>query len=393
MNLSPEVLRHRKDLVAIRRAIHQYPEPGFREHRTASLVRAELRRCGIEPRRVCGTGTVGVVRGGRPGPTILIRADMDGLPVTEENRVPYASKTRGMMHACGHDGHVAMALVAARILQGRRASLRGNVKFMFQPAEEGPGGAGPMIEEGLLEKPRVDAAFAIHLWNNLPVGRAGVRAGPVFASADEFAMTVVGKGGHGAAPHQTVDPVAIAAQVVVACQAIVSRRVDPTRASVVTFGEIHGGTRHNIIPDQVQLTGTLRAFDRAVRRQLRADLPRIAARVAAAFGARLRFEFTQGYPPTVNDPKMTSLVRDAAREALGKSAPTEQDPSMGAEDMSLVLERVPGCYLFVGSSNARKGLTFPHHSARFDFDEGALAGGVELWLRLAGRVLNGSAKL
>jgi len=387
MNLSPEVLRHRKDIVAIRRAIHRHPEPGFQEYRTASLIRSELKRSGIGQRRLCDTGTVGLVRGGKPGPTILIRADMDALPVVEENKVPYASKNRGMMHACGHDGHVAMALVAARILQGRRASLRGNVKFMFQPAEEGPGGAGPMIDEGLLEKPRVDAAFAIHLWNDLPVGRAGVRPGAVFASADEFTMTVAGKGGHGAAPHQTVDPVAIASQVVVACQQIVSRRVDPVKAAVVTFGEIHGGTRHNIIPDQVELTGTLRAFEERVRRQLRTDLPRIAARVAAAFGARFRFEFTQAYPPTVNDPKMTALVREAARDALGRSGPADQDPSMGAEDMSLVLRKVPGCYFFVGSANARKGLTFPHHSARFDFDEAALAGGVEIWLRLAERAL------
>lgn len=280
-----------------------------------------------------------------------------------------------------------MGLIAARILKGRRATLRGNVKFMFQPAEEGPGGAGPMIEAGLLKNPKVDAAFAIHMWNDLPTGKVGVRDGPVFASADEFRMRVLGKGGHGAAPHQTVDPVTAAAQVVTACQQIVSRRIDPLQSAVLTFGQIHGGTRSNIIPDWVELTGTMRAFKPAVRAQLRRDLPKVARGVAASFGARLEFEYYMGYPPTVNDGGMTGVARAAVREALGPRAAVEQRPSMGAEDMSLVLERVPGCYLFLGSANARKGLTSPHHSARFDFDEESLSGGVEIWLRLAQRML------
>jgi len=278
-----------------------------------------------------------------------------------------------------------MGLIAARILQKRRASLRGNVKFMFQPAEEGPGGAGPMIDEGLLKGPTVDAAFAIHMWNDLPTGKIGVRSGPVFASADEFRMTVVGRGGHGAAPHQTVDPVAVAAQIVTACQNIVSRKVDPTRSAVVTFGQIHGGTRHNIIPDKVELSGTVRAFEDPVRRQLAREIPKVARGVASALGAALEFHYTWGYPPTVNDPRMAGIVRDAAREALGPAAAVEQDVSMGAEDMSLVLKEVPGCYFFVGSRNKARGLIHPHHSAKFDFDEAALAGGVEVWLRLAER--------
>lgn len=283
-----------------------------------------------------------------------------------------------------------MGLIAARILQRRRSSLRGNVKFMFQPAEEGPGGAQPMIEAGLLKNPKVDAAFAIHLWNDLPTGKVGVREGPVFASADEFYMTVVGRGGHGAAPHQTIDPVVAAAQIVTACQNIVSRRVDPTKGAVVTFGEIHGGTRHNIIPDEVKLSGTIRAFEDPVRRQLAREIPRVAGGVASSLGARLDYQFHAGYPPTVNDADMTDLVRDAAREALGTSAPVPQSLSMGAEDMSLVLQEVPGCYFFLGSANKKKGLENPHHSSRFNFDEAALAGGVEIWLRLAARFLNGS---
>ncbi|MBI3723857.1 amidohydrolase, partial [bacterium] len=272
MPLSHETRASAGELTRIRRAIHRRPERGFEEKETAKLIRSKLAGWGIEHRPLCGTGTVALVRGARKGPTLLLRADMDALPLTELNRVPYASEIPGVMHACGHDGHVAMALGAARLLAKRRASLKGNVKIMFQPAEEGPGGAEPMLEAGLLEKPTVDAAFAIHLWNDLPVGKVGVRAGAVFASQDEFRLRVLGKGGHGAAPHQTTDPIAIAAQIVTACQTIVSRRVDPVKTAVVTFGKIEGGTRHNIIPDSVYLEGTVRSIERGVRRQLERDL-------------------------------------------------------------------------------------------------------------------------
>jgi amidohydrolase len=335
---------------------------------------------------MCGTGTVALIKGSRPGPTMLIRADMDALPLLEENKVPYCSKNKGVMHACGHDGHTAMALMAAKLLQKRRAEFRGNVKIMFQPAEEGPGGAGPMISEGLLKG--VDAAFAIHMWNDLPTGKVGVRSGPVFASADEFRIRVVGRGGHGAAPHQTIDPVAAAAQVITACQNIVSRKVDPTKSAVVTFGQIHGGTRHNIIPDVVEMTGTVRAFEEPVRKLLQREIPRVAGGVVSALGARFEFQYHRGYPPTVNEESMTDLVRDTVREAAGTAAAVEQDVSMGAEDMSLVLQEVPGCYFFLGSMNPRRGLIHPHHSAHFNFDEEAMPLGVETWIRLVQRFLN-----
>jgi amidohydrolase len=390
MKLSPEVVRTRAEVVSLRRQVHRHPELGFREERTAALIRSRLRAFGVEHRAVCGTGTVALVRGARPGPTILIRADMDALPVQEENRVPYASRVAGLMHACGHDGHVAIALGAARVLQSLRHRLAGNVKFMFQPAEEGPGGAGPMLEAGVLRNPQVEAAFALHLWNEIPVGKVGVRPGPMFAAADEFEMVVEGRGGHGAAPHQTVDPVVAAAQVVAVCQTIVSRRVDPVSSAVVTFGEIHGGTRHNIIPDAVRLTGTLRSFEEPVRRLLAREVPRVARRAAAAMGAGLRYTYRPGYPATVNDPEMARRVREAAREVLGPAGVLECRPTMGAEDMSLVLREVPGCYFFLGSANRRRGLRHPHHSPRFDFDEAALAVGVEIWVRLALRYLGES---
>jgi amidohydrolase len=386
MNISPEVKTNLKELVALRRAIHQNPEQGFKEFKTAALVRSRLKAWGVDHKSMCGTGTVALIKGSRPGPTMLIRADMDALPLQELNKVSYCSRTKGIMHACGHDGHTAMALLAAKLLQKRRTSFRGNVKIMFQPAEEGPGGAGPMISEGLLKG--VDAAFAIHMWNDLPTGRVGVRSGPVFASSDEFRITVIGRGGHGAAPHQTIDPVAAAAQIITACQNIVSRKVDPTKSAVVTFGQIHGGTRHNIIPDTVEMTGTVRAFEEPVRKQMQREIQKVAGGIASALGAKIEFHYRVGYPPTVNEESMTDLVRDSVREAAGTAAAVEQDISMGAEDMSLVLQEVPGCYFFLGSMNPRKGLVHPHHSAHFDFDEEALPLGVETWLRLAQRFLN-----
>jgi amidohydrolase len=226
------------------------------------------------------------------------------------------------------------------------------------------------------------------MWNDLPTGKVGVRTGPVFASADEFQMKIVGRGGHGAAPHQTIDPVAAAAQVITACQNIVSRKVDPTKSAVVTFGQIHGGTRHNIIPDVVEMTGTVRAFEEPVRRILQREIPKIAGGVASALGAKFEFKYRRGYPPTVNEESMTDLVRDTVREAAGTAATVEQDVSMGAEDMSLVLQEVPGCYFFLGSMNPKKGLIYPHHSAHFNFDEDALPLGVETWIRLVQRFLN-----
>jgi amidohydrolase len=383
--ISKEVKANKTELVKLRRAIHEWPEPGFKETKTAKLIRSKLDSWGVEHRPLCGTGTVALVRGAKPGPTVLLRADMDALPLTEENKVPYRSKVPGFMHACGHDGHVAMALVAARLLQQRRRDLAGTVKLMFQPAEEGPGGAVPMLEAGLLEGPKVDAAFAIHLWNDQPVGKVGCRAGPVFAAQDEFHMKVIGKGGHGAQPHQTVDPVALAAQIVTACQQIVSRKVNPTKTAVVTFGQIHGGTRHNIIPDVVELSGTLRSLDAEVRKQLRREVEYVSNTVAKALGGRVELELIPGYSATVNDPRMTEVAREAASEAVSARNVVEQDITMGAEDMSYVLERVPGCYMVVGSSNKKRGLVFPHHSAQFDFDEAALEVGVEVWLRLAAR--------
>jgi len=388
--VSREVRESFRELIELRRRIHQHPEPGFKEERTAALIRQKLGSWGIPFRALCGTGTVALLEGARPGPTILVRADMDGLPIREENRIPYASKIPGMMHACGHDGHVAMALLAAKLLRKRRSSLRGNVKFMFQPAEEGPGGARPMVEEGVLKRPTVDSAFAIHLRNDLAVGKVGVSAGPVYASSDDFTITVVGKGGHAGRPHRTVDPVVAAAQIISASQNIVSRQVDPTNGAVVTFGTLQGGTRPNIIPDRVEMQGTLRTFGEAVRRQVARDLGRIGKNVAAAFRAKVDLDYRPRYPSVVNDPALAEQVRTILRGVLGARALVEQGRSMAGEDMAFVLREVPGVYLFLGSMNRAKGFDQPHHCARYNFDEQALAVGVEVWLALAGAFLGGA---
>lgn len=385
--LSPAMRAQVGEIVATRRDIHRHPELGFQEKRTSEIVAKRLHALGLEVQRVAGTGVVGLLRGGKPGKTLLVRADMDALPLQEVNKADYCSQVPVTMHACGHDGHIAAALAAARVLASERATLKGNVKFMFQPAEEGPGGAQPMIQAGLLRKPAVDAAIALHVWNDLPVGTIAVRSGPVMAAADEIKVQVIGKGGHGAAPHQAVDPIVIAAHVITALQSIASRQIDPVHSVVVTIASIHAGRAFNIIPPEVELLGTVRSFDAGVRAQLPQKIERILAGVTAAFGATYRLQYKLGYPPTVNDKKMASFVGECASTLPCVREVIEGDVSLGGEDMAYVLEKVPGCYFFLGSSNAEKGLDSPHHSPTFDFDEACLPIGAEIFCEVARRFL------
>ncbi len=383
--IRPAVSALTDELVATRRDLHVHPELGFEEVRTAAMVAQRLRELGLEVREKVGrTGVIGLLRGGRApaenAPCILVRADMDGLPLQEENKVEYASQTPTVMHACGHDGHVSIALGVARVLAGMRDQLPGHVKFAFQPAEEGPGGAEPMIADGALENPKVHACTGLHIWNVLEVGRIGLQAGPIMACADRFEITVEGVGGHGAAPHATIDPIVVSAHLITALQAVVSRQTNPLDPVVVSIGAIHGGKAFNIIPPRVQLAGTLRCLDPELRKPSMDKVAKIAHGVCETFGGHCHFTPDFGYPATVNDDKMTALVREVVTDTMGVEAvvPTQ---TLGGEDMSYFLEKVPGCFFFLGSANPDRGLTASHHSPHFDFDEQVLPLGVELLVR------------
>jgi amidohydrolase len=392
VRLSAEVAAMAEELVATRRDLHAHPELGYQERRTAGIVAGRLREMGIEVREgVAETGVIGLLRGARPGPTVLLRADMDALPIQEASEVPYRSQAPGVMHACGHDGHTAILLGTARVLAAQRERLPGAVKFVFQPAEEGGAGADRMIAEGALADPTVEAAFGLHMWNDGPIGAIGVREGPMMASADAFDLTVQGRGGHAAGPHRTIDPILTAAHMIVALQSLVSRETDPLQSAVVTVGRIQGGDIRNVIPDHVLLQGTVRAFDAALRQAIPQRLERMVRGVTEAFGGAYELAYHFGYPCLVNDAAMAEVVRAAARPVVGDEHVLVAPQVMGAEDMSYFLQQVPGCFFRVGSANAERGLTRPHHNPGFDFDEAALPIGVEVLAGAARRFLEQSA--
>jgi amidohydrolase len=386
-DLTAAVLQRETALVELRRRFHREPELSYEEAATAAAIAARLRELGLEVREgVGGHGVVGVLRGAAPGaesgPTLLVRADIDALPVTEENEVEYRSRVPGKMHACGHDGHIAIGLTLAELLAARRDRLRGTVKFAFQPAEEVVGGAARMIADGVLREPQVDAALGLHLWTPVPIGTVSVAPGPVFASADGITLRVRGRGGHGAMPHLAVDPIVVAAQIVVALQTLVSREISPFHPAVVTFGSIHGGTAFNIIADEVELRGTLRAYEGADREHLRRRIGELARDVARGMRAESVCEIQEGCGACVNDPAMAALVRAAAEATVGvEHVPGGDQRQAASDDMAFFLEVVPGCYFFVGAGNAERSITAPHHSPRFQIDERALSIGLEVLAR------------
>ena len=391
--LRDAIASRRPQLVELRRHFHMRPELAMEERATAATVAEHLRASGLEVREgVGGTGVVGVLRGdvgasgGRPspGPTLLVRADMDALPVEERNTCEYVSRTPGRMHACGHDGHTAIALVLAELLAGRRADLRGNVKFAFQPAEEQVQGAAAMVADGVLRDPDVDAAIGLHLWSPLYVGQIVAQPGPFFASADSLTLRVRGRGGHGAMPHLNVDPILAAAHIVTAAQTLVSREISPFNPAVVTFGMIHGGTAGNIIADEVELGGTVRAYSAADREHLLRRLGELAQSVAAGLRASAELEVGSGCGPCVNDAEIAALMRRAAVATVGAEHVITSDARQSvSDDMGVFLDAVPGCYILVGTGNPERGITAPHHSNRFDIDEDALPIGVEVLARAA----------
>ncbi len=380
------------EIVADRRAIHRQPELAYNEHKTAALVADRLRALGLEPRAGVGrTGVVAVIEGAHPGKTVLLRADMDALPMQELNSFDYASQTPGVMHACGHDGHTAMLIGAARLLVERRDAIHGRVKLMFQPAEEGGAGALRMIEDGLLENPSVDAAFALHVYGQYRTGQVGVTAGPTWASSDRFTVTVRGRGGHASRPNLTVDPVVIAAQIVVALQTLVSREMPPNEEAVVTVGSIDSGTTFNVIPDTARIRGTVRTYNPEVQDLLERRIGELAAGIARAMRGDAETEYVRLYPALINHERGAEIVRSAIAEVAGSDYLMQDTPQMGGEDFAFVLQRVPGAMFRLGVQHPSWDEPKTTHSSSFDLDEDALPIGTAVMTATALTFLGGQA--
>jgi amidohydrolase len=379
--VSELVKKLREQVIATRRDLHRIPETAFNEAKTSGYVAERLKRLGLEVQTGIAThGVVGLLRTGRPGPTLMIRADMDALPIAEETGLAFASTHPGAMHACGHDANMSMALGAAAVLVQLRSRFKGNVKFIFQPAEEGPGGAKPMIAAGVMENPTVDFAIGCHLWAERAEGCIGVRTGAFMAAMSRFDLKILGKGGHGAQPHLCVDALEVGTQVVAALQRIVSRHTNPIEPAVVTVGTFHAGTAFNITPAEAVLSGTTRTFNEETWKSWEARIDKVVNGVCASMGAGYELTFTPGYPPTVNDAHMADVVRRCAAQVVGEKRVVEPELTMGGEDMSFFLQRAPGCYYCIGVG--REGAA-PLHNSKFDFNEELMLLGVETHCRVA----------
>lgn len=362
-----------------RRSFHRRPETAFREIETSAALRTYFEKLGLSVRSMAKTGLRADLPGLPGGRTVALRADMDALPLQEEGDKPCLSENPGACHACGHDGHMAALMGAAEILARRKDAFRGRVVFLAQPAEElPPGGAAPMIEEGALDG--VEAIFGLHLWQPLPTGKIGLLAGPLMAQADNFRITVTGRGGHGSMPHSTADPILAAGHLVVALQSVVSRNVDPLKPAVLSFGTISGGTVYNIIPNEVKLTGTVRTFDPDIQTLMKKRLAEITESTGLALGVRASLEYEDGYPPLVNPPDSVDFVRRTVEALWGRDAIVPFRPVMGGEDFAVYLKKIPGAFVFIGSGD---GMPYPHHHSRFDIDERALVPAAALLAALA----------
>jgi amidohydrolase len=371
-------------LVEYRRHFHQHPELSLEEFETAAFIERELRSYGVDAIRtgIGKTGILAMLQGQRPGPVTLLRADMDALPVEEVSEVPYRSCNKGVMHACGHDGHMAILLTAARTLCRRRAEIPGTLVFCFQPGEEGYSGNKLMIEDGALEDPHVDRTFALHLYSGLDVGKVGLRDGAFFASSDRFDIELIGQGGHGAMPQNAIDPVVGAAQLITLLQTIASREIAPQQPFALTVGALHAGTTFNVIPERAHLQGTARAFDDAVRKTLPDRIERIVAGLCNAMRLKYEFEYRWVYPPTINDPAVNAIVREIARDAIGSEKVVDPHEIVTwSEDMAFMQQQRPGAYFLIGARGPEKG-SEPHHSERFDIDESALDVGLKMMVGL-----------
>ncbi|KAA9022026.1 M20 metallopeptidase family protein [Niallia endozanthoxylica] len=364
--------KYYQDVVSWRRYMHQHPELSFKETKTAQYIREKLLSFGLEVKtNIGGNGLIGILKGAHPGKTIALRADFDALPIQDEKEVPYQSQVPGVMHACGHDGHTAALLGSAQVLSQFQQQLKGNVIFIFQPAEETPpGGAKFMVEEGVLEG--VDYVFGAHLDSQTPLGKITVGEGYQMAAVDKFAIHIQGKGGHGARPHDSIDSIVIGSEIVSSLQKVVSRGVNPLKSAVVTIGVFQSGSAFNVIADKALLEGTVRTFDDDTRKRVENQIRSIVAGITGAYGATYTMDYLNGYPALYNHPQETQIVKSLLAEAFSEENIAEMVPSMGAEDFSYFLLERPGTYFRVGSQNANPETAYPHHHPKFDIDEKAL---------------------
>ena len=383
MDIKKEIQELENELISLRRDFHQYPELGFEEFRTGKIVADYLEKCGIEVQRnVAKTGVVGLLKGETSGKTLILRTDMDALPLEEETGLSFKSKNKGVMHACGHDGHLAMMLIAAKILSKRRKEIKGNIKFVFQPNEE-DAGAEIMINEGIMENPKVDAALGIHLWSPIEAGKIGITPGPLMASSYYFKLTVLGKGGHGGAPHTAINPILAGIDMMKSLQEMVINEIDALEPTIITFGKINAGTSPIIIPEKVEIEGSLRCLHPNTEK-VQERFREIVEGISKTYRTRYELEFKCGNTLLSNDPKMTEMVRDVGTQVVGEKNILDKDISvMLGEDFSEFSNRVPSTFIFVGVGNKTKGTDYPHHHPKFNIDEEALAIGVEIHVRSA----------
>jgi amidohydrolase len=383
-NAVKEKIADMKDwLIETRRTLHMNPELGFEEVETSRLIAKYLEKFGLQVKTgMAKTGVIGLLKGGKPGKTVAIRADMDALPMEEANQVPYRSKVKGKMHACGHDAHVTILLGVARLFSSMGNQVQGNIKWVFQPAEEGGGGGRVLTEEGVLENPKVDAIFGAHLFPDLKIGRVGIHEKEGLAATDRFVIKMIGSGAHGAYPHLSRDPIVAVGHLIAQINTIVSRNISPLDSAVITIGKVSGGTAFNIIPDEAEILGTVRSLTQKVRGELKSRMEQVTQGVAKSFGLDSHFDFQYGYPALVNDPEMSRLVAAACAKGIGKENVEFIRPSMGGEDFAYYLEKVPGSFFRLGCRNEAKGIVNPFHSSRFDIDEDVLPFGVEMFARI-----------
>ncbi len=384
--------KHYDSIVSLRRHFHTYPELSAQEYNTQQRILEELSVLGLAPRKIAGTGVIAKLQGALPGKTIAIRADIDALELQDECGKPYQSQTPGVCHACGHDGHTAMLIGAAKTLVELKDRLAGTIIFLFQPSEECfPGGAAPMVEEGALAD--VDAIIGTHLWQSLSAGTSGISYNRMMASPDSFTITIKGRGGHGSMPHQTVDALLVGAQVVTALHTIISRNIDPLEQAVLSIGSFKSGDTFNIIPDTATLIGTVRSFTMEIKKIVFDRMEQIVSGICLAAGATFQIEKNLGFPPVINNPQIAEVFANASVETLGAENTLTIDPVMGGEDFSVYLEKVPGAFIFIGTGNKDKGIIYPQHHPKFDIDEKALAYGTEIMVRTAMKLSSSNENL